>query len=159
MIPQYRTLKLKLPKYRMKKAQYRNTVKSHVRPPPPLIRQSHCHQRSRHRIQSAGLLQSNSSCYNFSQKIENNMKENHSSWWIKHPILTRFFSQIIIIKNPGLRQLPKSHFPRNRKVISQFPAGIKQAIHGSQRYPLTPSILVDWKRKGPRTTSDVWESG
>ena len=101
-------------------------------PPPPLIRQSHCHQRSRHRIQSAGLLQSNSSSYNFSQKIENNMKENH-----------------------GLRQLPKSRFPRNRKVISQFTAGIKQAIHGSRRYPLTPSILVYWKRKGPRTTSDV----
>ena len=30
MIPQYRTLKLKLPKYRMKKNQYRNTVNPHV---------------------------------------------------------------------------------------------------------------------------------
>ena len=30
MIPQYRTLKLKLPKYRVKKAQYRNTVNPHV---------------------------------------------------------------------------------------------------------------------------------
>ena len=30
MIPQYRTLKSKLPKYHLKKAQYRNTVKPHV---------------------------------------------------------------------------------------------------------------------------------
>ena len=30
MIPQYRTLKLKLPKYRVKKAQYLNTVNLHV---------------------------------------------------------------------------------------------------------------------------------
>ena len=30
MIPQYRTLKSKLPKYRLKKDQYRNTVNAHV---------------------------------------------------------------------------------------------------------------------------------
>ena len=29
-IPQYRTLKSKLPKYRLKKAQYRNTVNPHA---------------------------------------------------------------------------------------------------------------------------------
>ena len=30
ILPQYRTLKSKLPKYRLKKAQYRNTVNPHV---------------------------------------------------------------------------------------------------------------------------------
>ena len=55
--------------------------------------------------------------YNFSRKIKNNTKENHSSRWIKHPILV---SQIIIIKNHGSRRLPKSRFTRNREVISQF---------------------------------------
>ena len=39
MIPQYRTLKSKLPKYRLKKAQYRNTVSPHV--PLPMISNLH----------------------------------------------------------------------------------------------------------------------
>ena len=52
-----------------------------------LLKQTHCHQRISHRIQRAGLLQSNSWSYNFSQKIKNSMKENHSSRWIKHLIL------------------------------------------------------------------------
>ena len=76
-----------------------------------LRKQTHCHQTSRHRIQRAGLLQSNSWSYNFSQKIKNNMKENHSSRWIKHLILV---SQIIIIKNHCSQWLPKSRFTRNR---------------------------------------------
>ena len=75
-----------------------------------LRKQTHCHQTSRHRIQRAGLLQSNSWSYNFSQKIKNNMKENHSSRWIKHLILV---SQIIIIKNHCSQWLPKSRFTRN----------------------------------------------
>ena len=52
-----------------------------------LLKQTHCHQRISHRIQRAGLLQSNSWSYNFSQKIKNSMNENHSSQWIKHLIL------------------------------------------------------------------------
>ena len=41
-----------------------------------LLKQNYCHQRSCHRIQRAGLLQSNNWSYNFSRKIKNNMKKN-----------------------------------------------------------------------------------
>ena len=78
-------------------------------------------------------VQSNSWSYNFSRKIKNNMKENHSSRWIKHPILV---SKIIIFKNHGSRRLPKSRFMRNRKVISQL-TGNKTSNSRFAKIPFT----------------------
>ena len=90
------------------------------------------HQRSRHRIQRAGLLQK------FQMKIHiffHHRVALHflSSRWIQHPILV---SQIIIIKNHGSRRLPKSRFTRNRKVISQF-TGNKSSNSWFTKIPFT----------------------
>ena len=65
-------------------------------------------------------------------------KENHSSRWIKHPILV---SQIILIKNHSSRLLPKSLFMRNRNQsdYTDNSLGIKQALHDSRKYTLPPS--------------------
>ena len=104
-----------------------------------LLIKNHCHQRSRHWFRELICFNRNSWIFNFfSRKIKNNMKENHSSHWIKHPILV---SQIILIKNHSSRLLPKSLFMRNRNQsdYTDNSLGIKQALHGSRKYSLPPS--------------------
>ena len=118
-----------------------------------LLIQNHCHQRSRHRIQRAGLLQK------FQMKIRLFFHHLvalhcHSSRWIQHPILV---SQIIIIKNHGSRRLPKSRFTRNRKVTSQF-TGNKNSNSRFTKIPFTAlnvglSPKSDKKKDSPTTTS------
>ena len=73
--------------------------------------------------------------YNFSR---NNMKENHSSRWIKHTILV---SRIIVIRNHRSRRLPKSRFTRKRKVISQF-TGNKTNNSRFTKIPFTTLYIV-----------------
>ena len=105
-----------------------------------LLMQNHCHQRSRHWFRELiCFTELNIWIFNFfSRKIKNHMKENHSSRWIKHPILV---SQIILIKNHSWRLFPKSLFMKNRNQsdYTDNSRGIKQALHGSPKYTLPPS--------------------
>ena len=109
-----------------------------------LLIQIHCHQRSHHRIQRAGLLQK------FQMKIHLFFHHLvalycHSSRWIQHPILV---SQIIIIKNHGSRRWPKSRFTRNRKVISLF-TGNKNSNSRFTKMPFaTLYVKIGWNLTG-----------
>ena len=108
-----------------------------------LLIQNHCHQRSCHRIQRECFNQT-IEVINFSRKIKNNMKKkNHSSLWIKHPILV---SQIqVIIKIHGSRRSPTSRFTRNRKGITQL-TGNKTSNSPSGSRFLRKFIKLPWTR-------------
>ena len=96
-----------------------------------LLIQNHCHQRSRHRIQRAGLLQK------FQMKIRLFFHHLvalhcHSSRWIQHPILV---SQIITAHGEY-----QNHVSRGTERWLQNSRGIKTAIHGSRKYRLPASM-------------------
>ena len=67
----------------------------------------------------------------------------------QHPILV---SQIIIIKNHSSWRLPKSHFTRNRKVISQF-TGNKASNSQFTEIPFTALLVISMHCK----TEWLWE--
>ena len=77
---------------------------------------NHCHQRSLHRIQRAGLLQKlQMKIHFFFHHLV--ALHCHSLPWIQLQILV---SQTIIIKNHGSGRLPKSRFTRNITSNSRF---------------------------------------